>query len=423
MHLLRTETRPGRKESGIAIPQSCAIKADIPSDSYRMSPMSTPHTQRQSLAKARRVVIKFGTRVLVDARGRPNPRRLQDIVDQVAALHAQGREVVIVSSGAVGAGLDPLGFATRPTDLVGLQMAAAVGQTRLMSMYGERFQRKGIPVGQVLLNHDDLKQRNRHLNARNTLLGLLHRGVVPIVNENDVVSVAEIRLGDNDFLAALVSVLVDADALLLCTSVNGLRAPGKRGSQRVPYLSRITQSELDLVFGKGSALSTGGMGTKLEAARMAYRAGIPSVICDGRRRDTLQRVLAGEDAGTLLAPAADPSRIRGKRKHWIAFFHRASGELVVDAGAARALTEQGRSLLAAGIRSISGTFPTGAVVQIRTESGLLLAQGLCQFSSADLETIRGKTSQEILERLGPAVSTEVVHRDNMVLLHEPESSE
>ena len=376
---------------------------------------------REHLKTARRVVVKFGTRVLVNARGRPSTERLQAIVDQVAALHAQGREVVIVSSGAVGAGLDPLNFATRPTNLAGLQMAAAVGQTRLMSMYAERFAKKGITVGQVLLNHDDLKQRNRHLNARNTLLGLLHKRVVPIVNENDVVSVDEIRLGDNDFLAALVTVLVDADALLLCTSVNGLRAPaGPKRSKRVPFLSKVTQKELDLVFGKGSALSTGGMGTKLEAARMAYRAGIPAIIADGRKPDTLVRVLAGEDTGTLLGPAMDEGRIHGKRKHWIAFFHRPSGEVVVDAGARGALVEKGRSLLAAGVREVRGNFPTGALVHVLDPDGTILAAGLCEFSSQNLQRILGKPSREILDILGPAVSTEVIHRDNMVILLEPE---
>jgi len=237
-----------------------------------------------------------------------------------------------------------------------------------------------------------------------------------------VVSVAEIRLGDNDFLAALVSVLVDADALLLCTSVNGLRAPAAGGgSKRVPFLSRITQAELDLVFGKGSALSTGGMGTKLEAARMAYRAGIPSVIADGRKSDTLLRVLRGDDTGTLLAPAGDTARIRGKRKHWIAFFHRPSGKLTVDGGAARALVEKGRSLLAAGILKVEGPFTTGSLVHVLTETGELLAAGLCQFGSGDLEQIKGQSSRRILELFGPAVSTEVIHRDNMVLLHEPEN--
>lgn len=380
--------------------------------------MTSP-LKRDIPASARRVVVKFGTRVLVDARGRPNPARLQAVVDQVSALRAEGREVVIVSSGAVGAGLDPLGFATRPTDLVALQMAAAVGQTRLMSMYAARFAKKGVAVGQVLLNHDDLKKRNRHLNARNTLLGLLHRGVVPVVNENDVVSVAEIRLGDNDFLAALVTVLVDADLLMLCTSVNGLRAPAANGrSRRVPHLTRVTPKELDLVFGKGSALSTGGMATKLEAARMANRAGIPAMIVDGRKKDTLLRATRGDDVGTLLAPAGNTGRLRGKRKHWIAFFHRPDGQLVVDEGARGALVDKGKSLLAAGVREVRGQFVTGSPVHVLDQAGNLLAAGLCEFSADDLRKIRGKSSKTIVEILGPAVSTEVIHRDNMAILHE-----
>lgn len=376
---------------------------------------------RDQLKSAKRVVIKFGTRVLVDARGRPNPRRLQAIVDQVSALAAEGREVVIVSSGAVGAGLDPLGYARRPVDLVGLQMAAAVGQTRLMSLYGDRFAKKSIAVGQVLLNRDDLKQRNRHLNARNCLLGLLKRGVVPIVNENDVVSVDEIRLGDNDVLAALVAVLVDADALLLCTSVNGLREPvGNGRTRRIPFIRKVGRDELALVGVKGSELSTGGMGTKLEAAGMANRAGALSLILDGRASDVLLRALRGGDVGTLVAPADAPRRIRGKRKHWIAFFHKPAGRLVVDAGAAAALVSRGKSLLPAGIRGVEGGFPTGAVVEVVGPGGVLLATGLSEFGSEDLRRIQGKSSNAILEILGPAVSTEVVHRDNLAILYDKE---
>jgi len=371
---------------------------------------------RHAVASAKRVVVKFGTRVLVDRRGRPNPDRIQAIVDQVATLQAEGREVVLVSSGAVGAGLDPLGFATRPKDLAGLQMAAAVGQTRLMSLYGERFARKRIPVGQVLLNHDDLKNRTRHLNARNTLLGLLEKGVVPIVNENDVVSVNEIRLGDNDTLASLVSVLVDAQVLILCTSVNGLRAPAANGrTTRVSYLDKVDQAALALTDGKGDALSTGGMATKLEAARTANRAGVPALIVDGRKTDTLLRACRGEDLGTLLGPADTQSRIRGKRKHWIAFFHKPSGTLTVDAGAERALVRDGKSLLAAGILKVEGTFDPGAVVEVMSASATALATGLSEFSSEDLTCILGKQSDQILELFGPGVSTEVIHRNNLAL--------
>lgn len=379
---------------------------------------------RDRLRTARRVVIKFGTRVLVDHRGRPNPVRIQAIVDQVSDLVKEGREVVIVSSGAVGAGLDPLGFAKRPDDLISLQMAAAVGQTFLMRMYSERFEKKGIATGQILLNHDDLKQRNRHLNARNTLLGLLRKGVVPIVNENDVVSVDEIRLGDNDYLASLVSVLVDADALLLCTSVNGLRAPltGNR-TERVSYLPKVGPKELALVGSKGSELSTGGMATKLGAAQMANKAGAVSLILDGRKSDSLLRALAGEDVGTCIGQIKDDGRIKGKRKHWIAFFHKPSGKVNVDAGAEKALRLGGKSLLAAGISEVEGDFPTGSVVEIRSTSGDLIGTGLSEFSSEELQRIKGKQSDRIVKILGPAVSTEVIHRDNLVLLIEKETTD
>jgi len=381
------------------------------------------HLNRSRLTAAKRVVIKFGTRVLVDNRGRPNPARIQAIVDQVSQMVKEGREVVLVSSGAVGAGLDPLGFAHRPTDLVSLQMAAAVGQTYLMRMYSERFEKKGIAAGQILLNHDDLKQRNRHLNARNALLGLLRKGVVPIVNENDVVSVDEIRLGDNDYLASLVSVLVDADALLLCTSVNGLRAPlsGNR-TRRIDYLPNITEKELALVGGKGSELSTGGMATKLGAAQMANRAGAVSLILDGRKPDSLTRALAGEDIGTCIGHLEKTGKIRGKRKHWIAFFHKPTGKVQVDAGAENAMLFGGKSLLAAGITKVEGQFSPGAVVEVCSPDGERIGSGLIEFSSEDLRLIQGKKSNRILDILGPAVSTEVIHRDNFVLLTEKEDN-
>jgi glutamate 5-kinase len=371
---------------------------------------------RERLRDAKRVVVKFGTRVLVDRRGRPNPKRIEAIADQIARLMKAGREVVLVSSGAVGAGLDELGFTTRPEDLASLQMAAAVGQTHLMQLYREAFKRHQITVGQILLNHEDLKQRNRHLNARNTLLGLLHRGVVPIVNENDVVSVDEIRVGDNDYLASLVAVLVDAGALVLGTSVNGLRTPPENGrTRRVTSLNEVTRDELGLVGGKESALSTGGMATKLGAAQMANKAGIVSLILDGRRPDALERGLAGEDVGTCIGKADLDGRIRGKRKHWIAFFHKPTGYVEVDAGARKALLEGGKSLLAAGVTRVEGTFSPGAVIEIHGPGQQRLATGLCEFSAEDLKLIQGQKSARIFEILGPAVSTEVVHRDNLVL--------
>ena len=373
-------------------------------------------SNRERLRQAKRVVVKFGTRVLVDRRGRPNPVRIQAIADQIARLMKDGREVVLVSSGAVGAGLDELGFKTRPEDLASLQMAAAVGQSRLMEVYREAFRAHQVTVGQILLNHEDLKQRTRHLNARNTLLGLLSKGVVPIVNENDVVSVDEIRVGDNDYLASLVAVLVDADALLLGTSVNGLRSTPENGrTQRIASLEEVTRAELDLVGGKGSALSTGGMATKLGAAQMANKAGIVSLIVDGRRSDALDKGLSGEDVGTCIGKADLDGRIRGKRKHWIAFFHKPTGHVEIDAGARDALLTGGKSLLAAGVTKVEGTFSPGAVIEIHGPDKKRLATGLCEFSAEDLKLIQGQKSAQIFEILGPAVSTEIVHRDNLVL--------
>lgn len=379
---------------------------------------------RAALSGITRVVIKFGTRVLVDARGRPNPDRFAAIVAQIATLRKAGREVVLVSSGAVGAGLDALGFTKRPTDISELQMAASVGQSRLMTMYSQLFAEYGLTVGQVLLNHDDLKNRTRHLNARNTLMALLKNGVVPVVNENDVTSIDEIRVGDNDSLAAMVTILVDAKALILCTSVNGLRAPdGDSRTRRVPYLPKLTQDALDLVFGKGSELSTGGMATKLEAAQMVSRAGALAVIADGRKKDTLLRVLAGDDVGTLLGPVDELQRVRNKRKHWIAFFHRASGTLVVDEGARQALLFRGKSLLAAGIVDVIGHFATGSLLHIRDEAGQVLGSGLTEFNSDDLNQIQGRSSEAIEELLGPARSREVIHRDNLAPVERPENTE
>ena len=373
-------------------------------------------TSRDRLRDAQRVVLKFGTRVLVDGRGRPRPERLQAIADQVSRAMKAGKEVVVVSSGAVGAGLDELGFKERPQDLASLQMAAAVGQTRLMQLYREAFAKNNITVGQVLLNHEDLKQRTRHLNARNTLLGLLDRGVVPIVNENDVVSVDEIRVGDNDYLASLVAVLVDADALILGTTVNGLRTPPENGrTKRISTVADVTRKELEWVGGKGSALSTGGMATKLGAAQMANKAGIVSLIADGRKKDLLDEGFAGEDIGTCIGKADPEGRIRGKRKHWIAFFHKPSGFVVVDKGAAKALLDGGKSLLAAGITEVEGSFSTGSVIEILDPDKHRIATGLCEFSAEDLRLIQGQKSSRIFEILGPAVSTEVIHRDNLVL--------
>ncbi|AKJ65259.1 glutamate 5-kinase [Kiritimatiella glycovorans] len=371
--------------------------------------------QRMHLvAGARRVVVKAGTRTLVQRSGRPDSRRIDTLVSQLAALRREGREVVGVSSGAIGAGIEALGLKTRPESLPELQMAAAVGQTRLMSLYEKSFARRRCRVGQILLTHDGLKDRERHLNARSTLLQLLHHGIVPVVNENDVVSNEEIKFGDNDLLAALVAILIDADVLILLTTTNGLREPRADGkTRRVRAVEAVDENILSLAGGTGDGLSTGGMASKLRAAEQAAHNGIPVIIADGRRRDTVTRIFAGEDVGTLLLPR---KATLSKRKRWIAFFNRAQGRIVVDEGAAKAIRTGGRSLLPIGILRVEGRFPVGAMVNVVDREGALIARGLVEYGSENLERVKGMKTAQIAEALGSSYYNEAIHRDHMVVL-------
>ena len=357
--------------------------------------------RRELLQDIRRVVVKLGTGILTDSRKQPDPAQMGQLVGQVAEARAAGREVVLVSSGAVGAGMGVLGFDKRPTELAELQACAAVGQSRLMATYEKLFAAHGLHAAQVLLTHDDLAHHDRHLNARNTLLTLLARGVVPIINENDAVSVTELKFGDNDKLSALVASLLPADLLVILTSVDGLYENyGKPGARVVPTVERMDATVLALGKGTTSATAVGGMTTKLEAARIVMRAGIPLVIASGRRPGVVARVAAGEEEGTMFIPSQ--RKLRG-RKRWIAFFPNPRGMFVVDPGAGRALREKGRSLLLPGLVRCEGEFAAGDVVRICDEEGREFARGLTAFAAA-----------QVRSRKLP--KTELVHRDNLVIL-------
>jgi glutamate 5-kinase len=356
---------------------------------------------REALKNAKRVVVKAGSKVLVESSGRPDQRQLNLLVDELAQIQNSGGEVAFVSSGAVGAGLEALGMTTRPKEIPDLQMAAAVGQIRLMSAYDQFFSTNEIQIGQVLLTHDALKHRERHLNARNTLLNLISNRIVPIINENDAISTEEIKFGDNDVLAALVAILIDADALVLLSTTDGLR---DEENNRVSYVEEVDDTILGLVSDKQDKLSTGGMASKLKSAEIAAHNGIPVVIANGRKTDALTRIFAGEDEGTLLFPKAGNI---SKRKRWIAFFNRAEGHLTVDDGAAKAL-HSGNSLLPVGIKSVTGHFKVGAMVDIQSESGEPIARGLVEYANHEIDEMKGrKTSNS---------AGEVIHRDNMVIL-------
>ncbi len=380
--------------------------------------MKQASEERKALATARRIVVKIGSRVLVQKSGRPDTARIRALVKDLARMRREGREVVVVSSGAIGIGMQALGMKSRPTSLPDLQMAAAVGQTRLMTHYDKLFSAEKCRIGQVLLTHADLKDRVRHLNARNTMMNLLRNRIIPIVNENDVVAVDEIKFGDNDLLAALVALLIEADLLVLLTTVDGFQAPGKGGrSRRVSVLNGVTADELAHAQGKGGELSTGGMASKLQAANMVAQVSAPVVIANGLTAGILRQVLAGKDVGTLIAAAAKtPDAILAGRKRWIAFFHKAQGMLVVDDGAREAVENKGRSLLPIGIRDVEGHFPAGTVVNLRTAQGVLFACGVVDYSSDQIRRIKGHRTDEIAAILGSKDYDEVINRDNMVVL-------
>jgi glutamate 5-kinase len=374
--------------------------------------------QRKALSKSKRIVIKLGSRILVDESGRPHLSRMRSLVKDLAKLHKSGKEILVVSSGAIAVGIDMLGMKSKPNALPQLQMTAAVGQVRLMRLYEELFSKKGIRIGQVLLTHDDLKNRTRHLNARNTMLELLRQRIIPVVNENDVVSVDEIKFGDNDILASLVSILIEAEALILLTTTDGLQAEyGTDRARRIAYLKSVTSSTLSMANGKIDRLSLGGMESKLQSAQAASHTGARVVIADGQKKQIISAVFAGVDTGTLIGGSMEEKRpnIKG-RKRWIAFFHKTHGTLIIDEGARRAIEENGHSLLPIGVKKVEGQFSKGTLVNVKTQQGILIARGLVDYSSERLEKIKGHKSSEIERILGFKDYEEVIHRDNMVVI-------
>lgn len=350
--------------------------------------------RQEILAKVDRIVVKLGTGLLTDAQNHLSLARIEQIVAQIAALHQREKQIILVSSGAIGAGMAELGLKQRPKRLDELQAAAAVGQSKLMAIYDKLFGEFGITVAQVLLTHDDLKNRARHLNAHNTLATLLAHGAVPIINENDTVAVEEIKFGDNDRLGALTATLIDADLLVILSHVEGLLDREGSVISAVPQITREIES---LAGGTDRITSVGGMKSKVDAARIVTRAGIPLVIANGNRLNVVRDVLAGEEVGTMFLPHANKL---ASRKRWIAFFQRPVGTVVVDDGAKQALCANGKSLLAKGIVSTEGKFEEGDLVSIRDKNQVEFARGLAKVGSIQIKSASGV----------------VIHRDDMVIL-------
>jgi glutamate 5-kinase len=366
---------------------------------------------RKAVASATRVVVKVGSSSLTTAEGGLDPSRLDALVDALAARRAAGSQIVLVSSGAIAAGLAPLGLIRRPKDLATQQAAASVGQLALAHAYGNSFGRYSLTVGQVLLTADDVVRRSHYRNAQRTLSRLLALGVVPVVNENDTVATEEIRFGDNDRLAALVAHLIGADALFLLSDVDALYD----GDPRLADARRITEvagpNDVDGVrAGTGGALGTGGMASKLAAATLAASAGIPVLLAGSG--DAAQALGSPATVGTAFA--ATDTRLTARR-FWLGYAADANGTLVLDDGAVTAVVDRRRSLLAAGITAVGGTFEAGDVVELATLTGQVIARGVVAYDAAELPTLIGRSSHEL-----PAEQRrEVVHADDLVALHRP----
>lgn len=359
---------------------------------------------RAALARARRIVVKIGSKTLAS-----DERVYERLGRDIAAAQAERRAVTLVSSGAIALGVKKLGLPSRPKEMAWLQASAAAGQSVLMRTYEEAFGRFGLRVAQVLLTHADLADRQRANNARQALAALLEAHVVPIVNENDTVAVDEIRFGDNDQLASMVAPLVDADLLILLSDVPGLL---NEQGERVPFVRNALLEAKPLAKGSTSGVGTGGMASKVEAARRATLSGAAVVVADARHPNPLTAILAGEDVGTLFVP--HPRRIQA-RKAWIAFTLRPKGAILLDRGAAEAIVKNGRSLLPVGVLGVRGDFSRGDAVMLVSHEGREIGRGLARYGAAEVAAMAGKRGDEIRALHGEDEETVVVHRDDLVL--------
>lgn len=365
---------------------------------------------RRSVGEAKRIVVKIGSSSITDVRGRIDMPQLNALTDAIAAARASGREVIVVSSGAVAAGLDPLGMNRRPRDLATRQAAASVGQGVLLARYTSLFAAHGLTVGQVLLTVEDISRQTSYANAQRTFLRLLELGAVPVVNENDTVATNELRFGDNDRLAALVAHVVSADALFLLSDVEALYTdhPSRPGARKITDVPEVEDLVVD-TSGTGSSIGTGGMATKLEAAKIATHAGVTTVLASAR---SVGEALAGEPVGTLFHASG---RRRSRKMLWLAYASQVRGVLTLDAGAVRAVVERGASLLPAGVTGFEGDFQAGDPVRLDGPDGGLVGHGLVNYDAVDVPAMLGRSTRDLVAERGEAFDRELVHRDSLIL--------
>ncbi|GAB4275001.1 MAG: glutamate 5-kinase [Coriobacteriia bacterium] len=365
---------------------------------------------------ADRVVVKVGSSTLTGPEGRLDEEYMRSLASQIAEVRSSGAQVTLVSSGAIAAGMGVLGLASRPRRMSELQAAAAVGQVQLVKTYSRLFAEHDVVVGQVLLTRHETTHRQQYVLACNTLEKLLEMGAVPIVNENDTTAVEEIAFGDNDSLAALVAIMTKSELVVMLTDIEGLHTSDPRRDADARLVTRVDDLTDDLIVaagGPGSRVGSGGMASKMEAAKTLKAAGIPMVLCDGRKPGVIPAAVAGEPVGTFFA--AGDAKVAG-RKLWIAFARKPKGSIVVDDGARAALVEANKSLLAAGVVDVKGDFEPGDSVTIEDTDGRVLAKGLAGIGSTDLRRVRGMRTEQVREVLGGSAVPEAVHRDHLVIL-------
>ncbi|MBQ5920432.1 glutamate 5-kinase [Anaerovibrio slackiae] len=370
---------------------------------------------REQIKDAKRIVVKVGTSTLLYPNGKINLYRIEHLARELSDLASQGREVILVTSGAIGAGMVRMGLSERPDSMQEKQALASVGQVLLMHLYDKFFTEYGQVAGQVLLTKENFANHNQYINARNTLMAMLKSGIIPVINENDAVTVAEVKIGDNDTLSATVAAIVDADVLIILSDIDGVYDANPQTHPEAKLLSEIkeiTSGVEAMAGGAGSAVGTGGMATKIEAAKIATAAGVTMFIASGGENGMLSRIIAGEDVGTVFPPKDAHLRAR---KGWLAFGKRISGILVVDEGCVKAL-KKGSSLLAAGILATEGEYTAGSTVRVLTADYQEIARGTIAYDAAAVAKIKGRKTSDFTDILDGEIHDEVIHRDNMVLM-------
>ncbi len=363
----------------------------------------------------KRIVVKIGTSVLVDENKKISTAKIREIARQVRSIKSRGIDVVIVSSGAVACGMETMALLKKPKEIARKQALASIGQVLLMKMYRENFEREQMKVGQILLTHEDIKNRTRCINLMNTFDELLKMGIVPVINENDALSFTEIKFGDNDNLSALIAQITEADLLLLLSDVEGLFDCDPNVNPdacMIPVVRRIDTDIEKTATGTESEKSVGGMVSKLEAAKKAGWYGIPTRVVLGTKKDVILKVVEGEQIGTLFLP----ERRLARKKWWTAFAYKTKGVLWIDEGAEKAVVHNGKSLLPSGILESDGVFSIGECIEMKNSRGKVIAKGIINYSSSDVEKIKGLKSADIEKKLGHKYTEEIIHRDNMVII-------